>query len=269
MNEETKINALVNIGQSKVVEKSYDDLISPANKKLGTALSTVIDIVNTILWPIKWTNERTRIYFENNLIKYEKKLSEIPEEKITPVPSELSAPILERFTYVSNNDLSNAFVKLLTSASSTDTNSLAHPGFVTIIDRLSPDEAKILTHLKKVTVIPRLTLSFYTSDELNQYVTIIRDKTGLEKEIELLFPTNIAIYFDNLLSLGLIEKVSFYHTFLADEYPKIEKNYSDIIDYFKPKDIDFENEKRRRFEEKGMFILTGYGQLFINACIES
>ncbi len=268
MNEETKINALVSIGQSKVVEKTYDDLVSPANKKLGTALSTVIDLGNTILWPVKWANERVRIFFESNLRKYEKKLSEIPEEKITPAPSELSFPILERFTYVSNNDISNAFVKLLTSASSTDTISLAHPGFVAIIDRLSPDEAKILNYFKGAEAIPKLTLSFYDSDEMSTYVTAFHDYTGLEKKIELLFASNIGIYFDNLTSLGLIEKTTYYFKQFEDEYSEIEKVYPDIIDAIKPKDITPENEKRRRYQQKGMFTLTEYGKLFIDACIE-
>jgi len=268
MNDDTKINALVNISQSKVVEKTYDDLVSPANKKLGNALSTVIDVGNTILWPVKWANERVRIFFESNLRKYEKKLSEIPEEKVTPAPSELSVPILERFTYVSNNDISNAFVKLLTSASSTDTISSAHPGFVAIIDRLSPDEARILTHLKRVEAIPKLTFSFWQSDELETYVTAIQDSTGLEKKIELLFANNIGIYFNNLTSLGLIEKTDYYYQQFENEYSEIEKIYADDINAVKPKDVTPENEKRRRYEKKSMFVLTEYGKLFIAACID-
>jgi len=52
MSEESKINALVNIGQSKVAEKAYDDLLSEPSKKAGNALGTIVNIGNTVLWPI-------------------------------------------------------------------------------------------------------------------------------------------------------------------------------------------------------------------------
>ena len=76
MNEQ-KVNALINLGQGKIIEKAYDDILSPPAKKVGMALSTIVDIGNTVLWPIKFLNERTRIYFENNLAKYETSLNNI------------------------------------------------------------------------------------------------------------------------------------------------------------------------------------------------
>jgi hypothetical protein len=144
MEESSKVNALINIGQGKLVQKIYEDLLSEPSKKAGLALSTIVNVGNTVLWPVKWFNERTRIYFESNLKKYEKNLQEVPEDEITEVPTEISNPILDRFVYVSNEELSDAFVKLLTSASSSKTAKNAHPGFIQIIDRISPDEAKIL-----------------------------------------------------------------------------------------------------------------------------
>src|SRR4051812_14557216 len=102
MSDEKKINALANIDLGKLPERVYDDAGSPAAQKLGSALGTVIDLTNTILWPIKWANERTRIYFEANLKKYQQKLEQIPEDRLIPVPPEIAKPILDRFSYVSN-----------------------------------------------------------------------------------------------------------------------------------------------------------------------
>ncbi|HNG27858.1 MAG TPA: DUF4393 domain-containing protein [Chitinophagales bacterium] len=270
MDEKTKINALVNLGQPKIVEKAYDDLLSEPSKKAGSALGTIINVGNTILWPIKWVNERTRLYFENNLKKYEKKLNEIPEENIVEVPTEISMPILERFTYTSNEELSNAFVNLLTSASSSETINTAHPGFIQIIDRLAPDEAILIKYLSKVKAIPIFSLKFhYNPNNRSEFRWIIKDETGLDNKVEgLKFKDNVGIYLNNLISLGIIERQDYWYTSIEDLYEEIENGYSDIIkegvkDYPEPEKI-----KYAKSVEKEMYILTQYGNLFVKACIE-
>ena len=152
-------NSLINLGNNKVVEEAYKDILSNPGKKIGEALGTIMNIGNTLLWPVKWANERTRIYFENNLKKYENKLSQLEDDKIIEVPTEISMPILERFTYVSNEEISNAFVKLLLSASNVDTIQYAHPSFIQIIDRLSPDEAQIIKYFSKNFAVPYIDFS--------------------------------------------------------------------------------------------------------------
>ncbi|WP_299317048.1 DUF4393 domain-containing protein [uncultured Maribacter sp.] len=270
--DEQKINALVNIGQSKVVEKAYDDLLSEPSKKAGTALGTIVNIGNTLLWPIKWANERTRLYFENNLKKYESKLDEIPDEQITEVPTEISMPILERFTYVSNEELSNAFVKLLASASSTENINKAHPGFIQIIDRLSPDEAiilKYLASLKNLQGVPLLSIKHHNDPNASsQYVFIFKNETGLESKLDLKFSENIKIYFDNLESLGLIQERNYYYTDLEPEFDKIIEEQKGLLENVFSKYTEQNELKRARKESKGMYEKTEFGELFISACIE-
>ncbi|NHQ79418.1 Abi-alpha family protein, partial [Elizabethkingia miricola] len=201
-------NSLINIGNNKIVEKVYDDIISNPSKKVGETLGTIIDISNTLLWPIKWANARTRIYFVNNLKKYEEKLSRINLEKIIEVPTEISMPILERFTYVSNEEIGNAFVNLLTSASNIDTVQFAHPSFIQIIDRLSPDEARIIKYFaqQRLNVVPYITLAKYQLEQVDQknqpiqhintsqYVIISNKTDNLFSNIELNFKDNTGIY---------------------------------------------------------------------------
>lgn len=270
MNEETKINALVNIGQSKITEKAYNDLLSEPSKKAGNALGTIVNIGNTVLWPIKWVNERTRIYFENNLKKYEQKLESIPEEKVTEVPTEISMPILERFTYTSNEELSNAFVNLLTSASSIDTINTAHPGFIQLIDRLSPDEAILLKHFKSNPAIPVLTIKHYDNPEKSsEYLFVFKNKTGLEVRIqEIKFPENINIYINNLESLGLIKYSDYFYVELEKEYEIIEKQHKQLLENHFNKYSEEKDLKKAKKESKGMYELTDFGELFISACIK-
>lgn len=269
MSEESKINALVNIGQSKVAEKAYDDLLSEPSKKAGSALGTIVNIGNTILWPIKWANERTRIYFENNLKKYEEELEKIPEEKVAEVPTEISMPILERFTYTSNAELSNAFVNLLASASSIDTINTAHPGFIQLIDRLSPDEAILLKYIKSNPAIPVLSVKHYQDPKKrSEYVYVFKNKTGLDIKVQnIKFPENINIYLNNLESLGLIQYSDHYYTTLENDYKSIEKQHNTLIENHFEKYKDSNKLKRAKKESKGMYELTDFGKLFISACI--
>ncbi|MBE7661543.1 DUF4393 domain-containing protein [Tenacibaculum finnmarkense] len=271
MSEESKINALVNIGQSKVVEKAYDDLLSEPSKKAGNALGTIVNLGNTMLWPIKWVNERTRLYFENNLTKYEQELDKIPEEKVTEVPTEISMPILERFTYTSNEELSNAFVKLLTSASSTESINKAHPGFIQVIDRLSPDEAILLKYISTIKGIPVLSIMHYNNPKnTNLYNYVLKNKTGLAQKVrKLKFPQNIEIYLNNLESLGIIKLKDYYITTIENDFQNIEKQFKNELSIIFDKYKEPNELSKAKKEEKGMYELTSYGKLFISACIET
>ncbi|MBK9630355.1 MAG: DUF4393 domain-containing protein [Saprospiraceae bacterium] len=266
--DEPKINALVNLGQLKVIEKAYDDLISPPAKNVGIALSTILDIGNTALWPIKWLNERTRIYFQTNLKKYEERLNQISEVNVTEVPTEISMPILQRFTYVSNEELSNAFVKLLASASSIETISIAHPGFIYTIDRLSPDEARILTYLKDKNDIPSIDVKYYEDPKKKIFSHIALNVTGIESKTQLDNPQNINLYFDNLISLGLIKLADYYHEDLENNYKELVDTLKEKIQLHQKKGIEDKQFERQIKFDKKMYLVTNYGLLFLEACID-
>lgn len=277
-------NSLINLGNNKVVEEAYKDILSSPGKKIGEALGTIMNIGNTLLWPVKWANEKTRIYFENNLKKYEDKLSQIENDKIIEVPTEISMPILERFTYVSNEEISNAFVKLLASASNIDTIQYAHPSFIQIIDRMSPDEAQIMKHFSKNSAVPYITFSKYSlkrkkaedllekenSPSLNtsEFVTVFKKFNYISENTTLIFPKNISLYLENLISLGLMRDVpDQVYTKFNDDYNKMEiQLWTEFSNAFEdiPENLKINS---KRFDQ-GMFELTDFGRLFITACLE-
>ncbi|PIF05307.1 MAG: hypothetical protein CSA36_07595 [Draconibacterium sp.] len=280
-----KNNSLVNIDlNSKIVEKAYDDIISEPGKKIGNALGTIINVGNTLLWPIKWANERTRIYFENNLKKYNEKLSKIDDDKIMEVPTEISMPILERFTYVSNKEISEAFVKLLTSSSNIETIKFVHPSFIQIIDRLSPDEAKIIKLFSEKNAIPHISFSKYDIKEVekerngvktiekkinySKYQSLVNKKDRIVEYIELTFKENTRIYMNNLISLGLINDIT-SHTYVSLE-DEIELMKKELIENYEVifNDIPEELKSKSQKFEKGMYELTEFGKLFIKSSIE-
>lgn len=275
MEEKTNNFSLINLGNSKIPGKAYDDVLRNPSKKLGEALGTIINIGNTLLWPVKWANERTRIFFESNLKKYEERINEIPIENIVEVPTEISMPILERFTYVSNEELSNAFVKLLTSATNIESINIAHPGFIQIIDRLSPDEATILKYFADRECVAKLSVRY--NNKFNDIDTSLRghyseimiNQTDLNQNVNLKFPNNHNLYFDNLVSLGLIkDDDNSYYANLDSEFAKIEENNKEILDITFGKYTDKNELKNAKTVIKGMYEKTEYGRMFIKACIK-
>jgi len=179
-------------------------------------------------------------------------------------------PILERFTYTSNEELSNAFVNLLASASSTDTINTAHPGFIQLIDRLSPDEAILLKHIKSNPAIPVLSVHHYSNPEKStESLFVFKNKTGLDVKIQdIKFPENINIYLNNLESLGLIQYSSYYYTRLEKDFELIEKQYNQLLENHFSKYVEEKDLKKAKKESKGMYELTDFGKLFISTCIK-
>lgn len=114
----------------------YGDLAKPGVKQVGKALGTVLGLGNTVLWPIHWANEHSRLYLEKNLEEYRVLLEHVPEEKIVPVAPEIGVPIAEKLTYVRDVKLADLYVTLLAKASNIDTISEAHPSFVNVINNL-------------------------------------------------------------------------------------------------------------------------------------
>src|SRR5690606_27372458 len=132
----------------------YKDLFKPGMKKAGEALETVLDGANLILLPLKLLNSKSRIYFQKNLNTYSDKLNNVTELNSTKVPQYVGLPIIDKLTYLDQNELAEAFINLLAKASFDETLKLVHPTYITILNNLSADEAKILFNFKNNQRIP-------------------------------------------------------------------------------------------------------------------
>ncbi len=188
-----------------LLKEIYGDLAKPGVSQVGKALSTVVGLGNTILWPVALLNEKAKISLENNLNKYRERLKDIPEENIIEVPPEVGVPIAEKLAYVSNEELSNMYVELLAKASSINLASQAHPSFVNAINNFSPDEAILLNAMKFAGDIPfvdvRLTVmgknEWFSLNPLFFNIQI----TGKS----LAFPENTSAYISNFEGLGILQ----------------------------------------------------------------
>lgn len=182
----------------------YGDLAKPGVKQAGRALETVIGLGNTILWPIAWANERTRVALEKNLEKYRKEMETVPEDKVVGVAPEIGVPVAEKLAYVTDDRLTSLYVKLLATASNQVTLGDAHPSFVNVINNLSPDEALMLEYFVSKDAMPFVLAKAVQASNLTH--SFISGPIVPQEALDgLAFPQNIEAYLSNLGGLGLLD----------------------------------------------------------------
>ncbi|WP_052467103.1 Abi-alpha family protein [Psychroserpens damuponensis] len=284
------------------IKDLYKDLFKPGMKKAGEALETVLDGANLILLPLKLINSKSKIYFEKNLEKYSDKLNKNTELTPTQVPQYVGLPIIDKLTYLDQNELAETFINLLTKASFDETLKLVHPSYISILNNLSADEAKILFHFKNSKRIPFIDFYIHryvekfekpnfhdnkgtkTKEQLKQmidystqnkedvYLKAAWNLTGIENSVSLIFPENIDIYIENLEQNGLIS------------YERETLNKYDLEVYDKLENVDYKNQKGKIEKEisdykgdefklelntrKAYIEFTTLGKGFIDACIK-
>lgn len=284
------------------MKELYKDLFKPGMKKAGEALETVLDGANLILLPLKLLNSKSRIYFERNLNSYSEKLNKKTDLNATKVPQYVGLPIIDKLTYLDQNELAEAFINLLTKASFDETLSLVHPTYITILNNLSADEAKILFNFKNKDRIPfidfylhrfvekykkpdfmheegvktreqiKQMIDYSTQNKEDLYIKSSWNLTGIEKHLDLMFPENINIYIENLFQNGMIsferekiikEDLNQYEKLIKEDYKKVKVDTEKALSELDKSEFKVELETR-----KGYIEFTELGKGFINACIK-
>ena len=250
-------------GTPNILGQIYTDLAQPSVKAVGQALGTVFEFSTSFLLPVKLLNEKFKMNFKKRITEYEKKLEEIPEEKRCEVHPQVGTPIIEKLSYTTNDEIADLFTTLLANASNIDMVNTAHPSFISIIERLSPDEARIIKYLKGKEDIQYCDFRGNVKNG-NGYNTIIEHATLIPQEVHLAFPKNVNAYLANFVSLGIL--FDMVGTYKIDQtiYNKIKEFYG------------FENLKTQLapniFKEvvanNCYYKVTDFGKLFIQACIK-
>jgi len=236
----------------------YGDLARPGVQQVGKALGTVFGLGNTVLWPIHWANERSRIYLEKNLEDYRSRLESVPIEKIIPVLPEIGVPIAEKLTYIGDKKLADLYITLLSKASNSDFVSEAHPSFVNVINNLSPDDAQLLELF-----VGKEDLEFVTAKWVSKKCYCFAGELLIAPELSatLLFSQNVPAYISNLTGLGLL-------TINLERTLHESQIYSALEEYWA---TEFPPEKAPRPDMnlefvRGVITITTFGSQFIHAC---
>lgn len=195
---------------------------------------------------------------EKNLQDYRARLENCSQDEIISVTPEIGVPIAEKLSYVCDKQLSDLYISLLATASKKNTVSQAHPSFVNVINNLSPDEAKMLEH--------------FVLEQDIEYVTAIWNGTNVysiandlivpeDFSSNLLFPSNISAYFNNLVGLGIVSIFPDRSVHESQVYEKVESYWREKL----TPDLAPEPGRTLSFK-RGVISTTTFGRQFINAC---
>lgn len=246
-----------------MLKEIYGDLAKPGVQQVGKALSTVIGLGNTMLWPVALLNEKAKISLEQNLNKYREKLEKVPEEEVCEVPPEVGVPIAEKLSYVTNQELSEMYTELLANASQKSKANLAHPSFVNAINNMSPDEAILLKSIKGMPGIPFIEVRLSTKGK-SEWQTLDSMKAGLPCLSDLQYPRNIHAYISNLEGLGFFQIRQDIYMVGENIYEPLENHakaaFAQIESHLQDQEIIF---------QRGKVEITPFARLFINACFHS
>ena len=256
---------LSSVAQSqKILLEVYRDLAKPGVQQVGKALSTVLGLGNTLLWPIHLMNEKSQIALESNLERYRAKLEHVPEEDICPVAPEVGVPIAEKLSYVTNETISDMYLELLARASLTQSANVAHPSFANIIENLSPDEAMLLqTTQHQLDGIPFVELRFQQTQK-NTWITLQPMLLQEKYYAGLTYPGNLYAYVSNLEGLGIFDVQGNIYLDLEEIYTELEELGKSSYSSFTAED-----RSRKLTANRGRILITGYGRLFLTACFSN
>lgn len=245
-----------------ILGQVYEDLAQPSVKAVGNALGTVLEFSTSILLPIKLLNEKFKLNFTKNLNDYKKKLEEVPEEKRCEVHPQIGTPIVEKLTYTTNDEIADLFTTLLANASNIDMVNTAHPSFANMIERLSPDEARIIKYLKGKEDIQYCDFRGNAKNG-NGYNTIKEHLTLVPQEVKLDFPDNTNAYLANLVSMGILFDMDGTYRIDQTIYNKIKEQYH--FEQYKAELVP--NVFKDFVTNNSYYKITDFGKLFIKACI--
>ena len=249
------------IRSPEVFLEVYRDLAKPGVQQVGKALGTVLGLGNTVLWPIHLINEKSRLALESNLEKYRVKLAHVSQENICPVAPEIGVPIAEKLSYVTNDIISDMYLELLARASVSHSASVAHPGFVNIIENLSPDEAVLLQTMQhQLDGIPFIEMRFQMKAE-HKWITLHPMILQEKYYAALKYSDNLPAYVSNLEGLAIFEVQD-------DVYLDLNKVYNELEEFGKRLYSSFSeiDGQRQLVSNRGRIMMTGFARMFFSAC---
>ena len=221
----------------KLLEKVYDDALSPAAKEAGKALVDLVKTARMFTAPFQLAAT-----FQERFEKYLRKAAErVPPDRQIAAPAEIIGPAVENMRHLnSEHPLWQMFEEVLTRSIDKDKIAGLHPSFVSIIPQLSRDEAFLIYRLMQGPFAIVDTLDLAASGDKFENRRIEQDGTPIG---ELYVPEMFNITYEHLHALGVVN------------WP---------VGKQEPIHKDGKQVGVRRFSTVE---LTAFGKLFAEACI--
>ena len=245
MNEEKQMADVAKaLGLSEVVPEIYRDMLQPAAKKLGSGLTTVAEAVCIALAPLEASTWAYKEIKEWIALRVTRIHVDRKTKNIVAPPLSIAGPLVLQLVFSRDEpDLRELYASLLASAMDAS-ESIAHPSFVTVIQQLTSDEARLLRHLANSS---EEWPSLYASrmyDGSTKEPSIATKFKDWCKEAGVTYIDGSDAYLDNLIRLRVF-------SLSCDNQVSYEPYEESVTNYFS----DF-------------LELTSYGRLFLSACIE-
>ena len=194
------------------------------------------------------------------------KLQCVPPEYIVPPTARIIIPALQNASITEEQDVRELYANLLVNSMNEVVKNGVHPGYVGIINQLSPDEAKILRYMSAHNRIA--TVNLVIVYEPGGRVPYLNDFTDILQTVGCEYPLESEKYVDNLVRLGLLRRS--VNEWLVDKsrYESIKNNpYLTQLKAGAEKALlGAENYKKLDIEER--FVdLTSYGKSFCAVCL--
>ena len=184
---------------AKVIEKAYDDVVSPPAKELGKAAADLVKTARLLLAPFQLAAA-----FQDRFERVVERIrTKVPDDRQQPPPAEVLGPALRQMQFLGeDNPLWKMFEELLTRAVDAAAIASVHPSFAHVISQLSRDEAFILYRLRssEFEVIDTLDYDRFQNLFSNRKVEHSNIPTD-----DLVHTTQMNLYYSHLQSLSLVE----------------------------------------------------------------
>ena len=244
--EITDLAGVAKVADSKLANKVYDEGVSPAMRESGLILRDAAKSLRLFLAPLQllaaW-QDRLEAFLERVRNK-------VPEDRQQDAAPSIALPVMMALRYMEDESiLTEMFLNLLARAIDTDRSREAHPGFVKIIEQLSPDEALFIVKFKDMPAFAGKTEdvkwleSHVTMASLGVYHTIMD-----EEYVRTTAKGLILQHIDHLLALGIL------HWRQSSSTPSLGPSMSQAV---LPTGVS----------QQYHAVLSPFGKAFIDACI--
>ena len=264
MNENKELDIVKEVAK-EVANDIYADGGKPVVQPTGELIGLVPRAIKAALLPLeKWVLQREYNVAEIKKL-LEEKLQNTPAELIEPPAPHIAVPAMQYISYsMDNEELRDMYANLLANSMNKIVKNGVHPGFVEIIKQLSPDEAKILKYMHTNSSIPTITLRYVNKE--GGGVDIVKNFSNIGEITKCEMPDNAAMYFNNMVRLGLLYDADGMFSFTDKTRYDPLKNHPQITHYAQD-DI----AKARGFDKfeftESVIKLSEYGRKFCDICI--
>lgn len=166
-----------------------------------------------------------------------------------------------------DESLREMYANLLASSMQKDKKKSVRPSFVDVVKNLSPDEAKILRRAYALNMIPTISAGWKYREVGKGEVMQIEWFSTIAEEAGAEYPSDVISYLDNLVRLGLLERVQ-------DKFFTQEARYENLEKHIRIQAIKEETLSMIKIGhpvefkiKKGIIRMTEFGCRFCEVCL--